>query len=93
MITITCWGCNKTITKSVKELFTILQEGWVKRSFSPTSWSWFCSHTCAYQSYHAMQAEYWWKEHNKKSVAWGLVIPGSIFIFSLLFVLFKLFMR
>lgn len=99
-ITITCWGCNKSIIKHCisfedcyKQLDNLLLNGWVKRYFSPIVWSWFCSHHCAYNSYHARQAELWWQQNGKKSIAWFFIIPSMIILIFFVIAIASIFMR
>ena len=99
-LTATCWGCNKSITKpysdfnsSLIQLESLLTEGWVKRSFGPNAWAWFCSHDCAYLSSHAQQAEQWWKEHQRKVFPWIIVLPSIAIMVCLILALFHIFMR
>jgi hypothetical protein len=99
-ITITCWGCNKSINKPYtdpdtcqKQLEKLLAEGWVRRYFSPTAWSWFCGHVCAYHSFHAQQAEQWWKEHSKKTIPWNFILPATLLLVSSGWALVHLFLR
>lgn len=70
---ITCWGCNKSIYRPYidKKDFDIQinelkNEGWLRREFGPNASSWFCGEDCAYNSYHAKQAEDWWNEYNEE---------------------------
>jgi hypothetical protein len=98
-VTITCWGCNKILTKPylnfddcINKMDRLLLEGWVKRSFGPNVWSWFCSYDCAYNSRHAKQAEQWWHEHGKNSISWFL-ISAVIFTICCLIFLSYVFMR
>jgi hypothetical protein len=86
-ITITCWGCCKTIDKPYsnyldcqKELDNLLEEGWIKRSFGSNAWAWFCSHDCAYNSNHARIAELWWQKHGKKNMPWIFTVSTVLVI-------------
>jgi hypothetical protein len=99
-ITITCWGCNKSITKSyfspvdcAEQLENLLIEGWVQRYFSSTVWSWFCGHHCAYNSFHARQAELWWKQHGKRPIAWHFIIPSIMILICFALATAAIFMR
>ena len=99
-ITITCWGCNKSVTKPysssidcANQLENLLTEGWVKRYFSPKVWSWFCGHHCAYNSFHARQAELWWQQNSKKPIAWFFIVPSAIILICFVIAIASIFMR
>jgi hypothetical protein len=99
-LTATCWGCNKGITmpysdfnNSLSQLENLLTEGWVKRSFGPNAWVWFCSHDCAYLSSHAQQAEQWWKDHKPAIFPWIIVLPSIALIACFVLAVFHIFMR
>jgi hypothetical protein len=99
-LTVTCWGCNKSVTKSysdynnsLSQLESLLIEGWVKRYFARNRWSWFCSHDCAYFSAHAKQAEQWYKEYRQKTIPWLFIVPSAIILVCLAIAIASIFMR
>lgn len=75
-VTVTCWGCNKSETHTMKHgMEHILQQeewasrGWLRRSFGPSTWDkgpWFCSQECAHESYNAVRAEEYWKNKDEE---------------------------